>query len=152
VLLSRRKSLPFSHWLIPKSCDGPHKKVARATRGPSIAGCRPLSKRTFQRNEISYTKIVTYEPIIVIALFTYLRILVIARQIKPELVLKLKWVQRLERSGRSSSKWRHLVNDKIKHCETSASHCVSCINRQRMEYLTRGESLAMTLPFSSHIS
>jgi hypothetical protein len=39
VLLSSRKRLLFSHWLIPKSCDGPHKNVSRATCGPRVAGC-----------------------------------------------------------------------------------------------------------------
>jgi hypothetical protein len=28
-LISNRKCFPFSHWLIPKSCDRPHKIIAR---------------------------------------------------------------------------------------------------------------------------
>jgi hypothetical protein len=31
MFLSRIDFLPFPHWLIPKSCEGPQKKVARAT-------------------------------------------------------------------------------------------------------------------------
>jgi hypothetical protein len=45
MFLSSTDFLPFPHWLIPKSCDEPYKKVARATYGPRNAGCRPLIYR-----------------------------------------------------------------------------------------------------------
>jgi hypothetical protein len=37
VFFNSRKCLPFSHWLICKSHDGPHGKVAKVTCGMQVA-------------------------------------------------------------------------------------------------------------------
>jgi hypothetical protein len=41
MFLICRKFLSFSHWLIPKSYDGPHEKVVRVTCDPRAAVCLP---------------------------------------------------------------------------------------------------------------
>jgi hypothetical protein len=41
IFSSGKKLLPFSHWQIPTSCGGPHRKFERATCGPLTTGCLP---------------------------------------------------------------------------------------------------------------
>jgi hypothetical protein len=60
TLLSSRKCLPFSHWPIPKSCDGRHKEDVRTTQAHGLQVADSFAFPYFTREKRHFTYSTTF--------------------------------------------------------------------------------------------